>query len=68
MRDKITQFVAWFKTLDLPWMITVFVVLTLSSVVLLFGSCSRSTLRFKGNGEVEYTYRGSEADFPSNNQ
>lgn len=58
MKDKITQFIAWFKGLDLPWMITVFVVLVLSAAVLLFGSCSRSALHFKGQGDLEYEYVG----------
>lgn len=58
MKDQITRFMSWFKTLDLPWMITVFVILMLSAAVLLFGSCSRSSLRFKGEGNLEYEYVG----------
>lgn len=58
MKDQITRFISWFKTLDLPWAITAFVILVLSAAVLLFGSCSRSALRFKGQGDLEYEYVG----------
>lgn len=58
MKDKLTAFLSWFKSLDTGWMITVFVILVLSAAVLLFGSCSRSTLRFKGQGDLEYEYVG----------
>lgn len=66
MLESIKQLVGWLKTQ--PTTIRLFVVLLFAAllVVLSFTSCARSSMCFKGTGEVEYIYKGSLGpDLPS---
>ena len=59
MLESIKQLVGWLKTQ--PTTIRLIVVLLAAALlaVLSFTSCARSSMCFKGTGEVEYIYKGS---------
>lgn len=59
MLESIKQLVGWLKTQPTTIRLIVVVLLAALLVALSFTSCARSSMRFKGTGEVEYFYKGS---------
>lgn len=59
--EKVKKVVEWFKSQPVPFKVISFAAAVLLALAaLFFSSCSRSTLRFKGQGQVEFDYVGSE--------
>lgn len=62
--DKLKQFFEWIRTKP-TWFRVVWLVLILGlALALSLVSCSRSTMLFRGTGDLEYYYKGSDAEIP----
>lgn len=62
--DKLKQFFEWIRTKP-TWFRVVWLVLILGlALVLSLASCARSAMLFRGNGDLEYYYKGSDAEIP----
>lgn len=59
MLESIKQLVGWLKTQPTTIRLIIITLLAALVAVLSFTSCARSSMRFKGTGEVEYIYKGS---------
>ena len=59
MLEFIKQLVGWLKTQPTTIRLIVVILFAALLAVLSFTSCARSSMRFKGTGEVEYIYKGS---------
>ena len=66
MLEFIKKLVGWLKTQPTTIRLIVITLLAALVAVLSFTSCARSSMRFRGIGEVEYIYKGSLGPgFPS---
>lgn len=59
MLESFKQLVGWLKTQPTTIRMIVVILLAALLVALSFTSCARSSMCFKGTGEVEYIYKGS---------
>lgn len=59
MLESIKQLVDWLKTQSTTIRLIVVLLFAALLVALSFTSCARSSMCFKGTGEVEYIYKGS---------
>ena len=59
MVESIKQLVGWLKTQPTTIRLIVVILTAALLAVLSFTSCARSSMCFKGTGEVEYIYKGS---------
>jgi len=59
MLESIKRLVGWLKTQPITIRLILVILLAALLVALSFTSCARSSMCFKGTGEVEYIYKGS---------
>lgn len=59
MLEFIKQLIGWLKPQPVTIRLIIITLLAALVAVLSFTSCARSSMRFKGTGEVEYVYKGS---------
>ncbi len=59
MLEFIKQLIGWLKNQSITIRLIIITLLAALVAVLSFTSCARSSMRFKGIGEVEYIYKGS---------
>ena len=59
MFEYFTKLMGWLKGQPTTIRLIVITLLAALVAVLSFTSCARSSMRFKGTGEVEYIYKGS---------
>lgn len=66
MFETILKVVDWLKGQSLPIRFLVIILISALIAVFTFTSCSRSTMKFRGTGEVEYYFKGSNGPDLSN--
>lgn len=59
LRNFLKTFYSWLKTKSVGFIWIFLTLLFLLVGLIATSSCSRSTLRFKGTGDVEYYYKGA---------
>lgn len=59
MFESFLKLVDWLKGQSPILRVLVLLIVAALAIVLSFTSCARSSMRFKGTGEVEYLYKGS---------
>lgn len=59
MLEFLTKFMGWLKGQPVTLRLIIITLLGALLAALSFTSCARSSMRFKGTGEVEYLYKGS---------
>lgn len=59
MLESFKQLVGWLKTQPTTIRLILVILLAALLVALSFTSCARSSMCFKGTGEVEYIYKGA---------
>lgn len=59
MDDFIKKFFAFLRTLPVVYRIVFLALLAALAAIVSLSSCARSTMTFRGTGELQYEYRGA---------